>query len=209
MLPNSLKTAMKTLPPFTKPLLLQALSDLRKPKVLNNDESLYSFVNRRFGPEVARYAIDPLARGVFAGNAKELSVMSLGRRLHDVEQKYGSVLKGLFLDRKNSAKVDPFLLKSKLVQLSKKEKWAVWSLDGGLKTLVDTLAKNNINTGCEIRKSSPVVNISSSSKNNSLFVHTDKETIECRNVISCIPANNLEKVVGELNSNVQKLLRGI
>ncbi|XP_068220174.1 protoporphyrinogen oxidase isoform X2 [Palaemon carinicauda] len=206
-LPNSLKTALKKLPPFSKPLAISALSDFRAKKVHNTDESLYSFVNRRFGSEVAKYAIDPLARGVFAGNARELSVKSLAKRLHEVEQSHGSVLLGMFRDRKNSEKSDPELLKSELVQKARSEKWAVWSLKGGLETLVTTLAQKVEDSGVDILRNTPVTNIWQSGPK--LIVGTDKKQIEVDRVISCLPSNHLSSALEHTHKNLFKLLKSI
>ena len=176
--------------------------------MLNNDESLYSFVNRRFGPEVAKFAIDPLARGVFAGNARDLSVMSLGKRLHDVEQKYGSVLKGLIKDKKNAMKIEPSLLKCELVKRARLEKWSVWSLEGGLKTLVERLIELNTERGIMIKKNSPVINIDLN-KNRNINIFTDNEVIEAQNVISCLPANKLAKVIKNIDEDLSTIMKSI
>ncbi|RXG55221.1 hypothetical protein Avbf_09227 [Armadillidium vulgare] len=73
-----------------KPLAFQILGDLKAPVVPSNDESFFSFAQRRFGIEVAKYAVDPFCRGIFAGNAKDLSVMALTKSIYKAEQKYGS-----------------------------------------------------------------------------------------------------------------------
>ncbi|XP_066983853.1 protoporphyrinogen oxidase [Macrobrachium rosenbergii] len=206
-LPNSLQTAMKKLPPFSKPLAISALNDLRAKKVVNTDESLYSFVNRRFGSQVAKYAIDPLARGVFAGNARDLSVKSLAKRLHEVEQSYGSVLLGMLRDRKNAEKGDSELLKSKLVQKARREKWAVWSLKGGLETLVTTLAQKVEDSGVDIQKNTPVTTILQSGPK--LMVLTEKMQIEVDRVISCIPSNHLSAALKHNHKDLSQLLSSI
>ncbi|XP_047488368.1 protoporphyrinogen oxidase-like [Penaeus chinensis] len=206
-LPNSLKTALTKIPPFSKPLALSAISDLRAKKVLSDDESLFSFVNRRFGPDVAKYAIDPLARGVFAGNARDLSVKALAKRMHEVEQKHGSVLKGFIKDRKNAEKPDPGLAKCDLVQQARKEKWAVWSLQDGLETLVKTLAESLEQDGVEIRRNTPVLGIQGNQRH--LVVQTNGEEIHTERVISCLPANHLSQVVSDLDTDLSIILSRI
>ncbi|XP_037778703.1 protoporphyrinogen oxidase-like [Penaeus monodon] len=206
-LPNSLKTTLTKIPPFSKPLALSAISDLRAKKVLSDDESLFSFVNRRFGSDVARYAIDPLARGVFAGNARDLSVKALAKRMHEVEQKHGSVLKGFIKDRKNAEKPDPGLAKCDLVQQARKEKWAVWSLQDGLETLVKTLAESLEQDGVEIRRGTPVLGIRRSQGD--LVVQTNGEEIHTERVISCLPANHLSQVVSDIDTDLSIILSRI
>ena len=47
----------------------------------------------RFGEDVAQYAVDPLVRGICAGNARELSVHFIASYLHQKEQADGSAIK--------------------------------------------------------------------------------------------------------------------
>lgn len=206
-LPNSLKTLLTKSPPFSKPLAFSALRDLRAPKVVNNDESLYSFVNRRFGYEVAKYAIDPMSRGIFAGNARELSVNCIARRLHDVEQKYGTVLLGLLKDRKNAAKVDPDLESYELVKKAKKEKWSVWSVAGGLENFIMALEENVIENNVDIWKNTPVEGMVRSG--DKLVIQTEQKELEVNRVISCLPSNIMSSVIEPISSKLGTLLSSI
>ena len=69
LLPSDLAGAFKTSPPFSKPLIMAALHDLftGKSKTALEDESIYDFANRRFGKEIADYAISPMICGICAG----------------------------------------------------------------------------------------------------------------------------------------------
>lgn len=206
-LPNSLKTLFTKSPPFSKPLALSALRDMRAPKVINNDESLYSFVNRRFGSEVAKYAIDPMSRGIFAGNAKELSVNCIARRLHDVEQKHGTVLVGLLKDRKYAAKLDPDLQNYELVKKAKKEKWSVWSVTGGLENLVTALEKNVTENNVDIKKNTPLKAIVRSG--DKLVIQTEQKELEVNRVISCLPSNVMSAMIQPISPKLGNLLSSI
>jgi oxygen-dependent protoporphyrinogen oxidase len=59
----------------------------------HGDESIASFVRRRFGAEAADYLADPLLAGIHAGDAERLSVTALFPRLVDAERRSGSVLR--------------------------------------------------------------------------------------------------------------------
>jgi oxygen-dependent protoporphyrinogen oxidase len=78
-MPNGPGGIFKTLPPFSKPLIFAGLKDIftGKSKVPIEDESIYDFVARRLGKEVADYAISPVICGICAGDAKEISVKFL------------------------------------------------------------------------------------------------------------------------------------
>jgi oxygen-dependent protoporphyrinogen oxidase len=59
------------------------------------DESIGSFIRRRFGREAVDYLAEPLLAGIHAGDVDQLSIQSLFPRLVALEQSHGSVLRGL------------------------------------------------------------------------------------------------------------------
>lgn len=59
------------------------------------DESIASFVGRRFGREAVDYLADPLLAGIHAGDADRLSMRALFPRLVDAERQSGSVIRAL------------------------------------------------------------------------------------------------------------------
>ena len=201
-------STFRTLPPFSKPLAFAALADLRSPKVSNTDESLYSFVSRRFGTEVAKYAVDPMARGIFAGNARELSVKSIGKYLHECEQAHGGVLKGVLLKslRFHSGKDE--VMNNKLVKRARREKWAVWSLEAGLETLVKALHEDIIEKGVSVETNCIVSNINKNSRN-TISIQTSSEEVEVDHLISCIPAVGIGSLSAFFNADLENLLKCI
>ena len=58
------------------------------------EETLEQFVLRRLGKEFLQYAIDPFVAGTFAGRPEDLCVRSAFRRLWDLEQHHGSLIRG-------------------------------------------------------------------------------------------------------------------
>ena len=59
----------------------------------DDDESVASFVQRRFGEEAVDYVADPLLAGIHAGDASRLSMRALFPRLVDAEHQSGSVIR--------------------------------------------------------------------------------------------------------------------
>src|SRR4030095_4943526 len=57
------------------------------------DESIASFVRRRFGQEAVEYLADPLLAGIHAGDAERLSMRALFPRLLEAERQSGSVIR--------------------------------------------------------------------------------------------------------------------
>ena len=59
----------------------------------NEDESIASFVGRRFGEEAVDYLAEPLLAGIHAGDVDRLSMRALFPRLVDAERDRGSVIR--------------------------------------------------------------------------------------------------------------------
>jgi oxygen-dependent protoporphyrinogen oxidase len=92
-------------PALVKTSLLTARGKLRllgEPFVRRGggeDESVFDFVARRFGPEAAARAAGPALIGIYAGDAAALSVAAAFPRLVALEREHGSVLRGMFRTR--------------------------------------------------------------------------------------------------------------
>jgi oxygen-dependent protoporphyrinogen oxidase len=72
----------------------------------HEDESVYAFACRRFSQEVADQLFDPMSLGIYAGDAHLLSVASCFPFFKKIEEKYGSITRGMlatFLKKKRSS----------------------------------------------------------------------------------------------------------
>jgi oxygen-dependent protoporphyrinogen oxidase len=63
------------------------------------DESVAQFVVRRLGREFLDYAVNPFVGGVYAGDPRRLSVRHGFPKLHALEQRHGSLLRGALVRR--------------------------------------------------------------------------------------------------------------
>lgn len=72
----------------------------------NDDESLASFVSRRFGREVYDYLIEPLMAGIYAGDGEDLSLAATFPQLRVMEREHGSVVQAISESRSSEAKPD-------------------------------------------------------------------------------------------------------
>ncbi|XP_039905898.1 protoporphyrinogen oxidase-like [Simochromis diagramma] len=96
-MPSGISGIVRTVPPFSRPLLLSVAAEILVNKTKNDDESVHSFVSRRLGKELADIAVDSLCRGVFAGDCRKLSVRSCFPVLYNAEQHRGSIVLGMLL----------------------------------------------------------------------------------------------------------------
>lgn len=93
------------------------------------EESIAEFVVRRLGKEFLDHAIDALVAGVYAGDPYRLSVPQAFPKLAQLEERYGSLIKGQILgarERKKRGEVA-------------KDRAPKFSFDEGLQVLPDTL----------------------------------------------------------------------
>lgn len=65
-----------------------------------DDESVASFMTRRFGKEVSEAIADPIFSGIYAGDISRLSVNEALPRLAQWEREYGSLTKGVLREKK-------------------------------------------------------------------------------------------------------------
>lgn len=201
MLPNSPSGLLRTIPPFTRPLYRAILHDLTTGRTLAKagDESIYSFTERRFGKEIADYAISPMICGICAGDAREISVRFLMDSLFEKEQKYGGVLKGVLFSRfrgvPDENKVGLFDQDEppQLYKRALQEKWAMYSLTDGLEQLPRSLRKYLNEHDVNVQVSSRCRNLNFSSDGVQLSVRD--AVVRVPHVISSLPAYQLAPLV--------------
>jgi len=183
-LPSSLMTAVKT-PLFTLKDKLRILGEPFRKAGKNPEETLADMVKRRLGQSFLDYAIDPFILGVYAGDPNRLVPKYALPKLYNLEQQYGSFIKGSF-KKKFEPKTDE----------EKKVSRDVFSVVGGLSKLTDALqkkiGKENIQFGISDLSVKPFENhyIVSFKDQNGTQVE-----VETRKVISTIGAHQLNKVI--------------
>uniref|UniRef100_A0A673FKD2 Protoporphyrinogen oxidase n=1 Tax=Sinocyclocheilus rhinocerous TaxID=307959 RepID=A0A673FKD2_9TELE len=102
-MPSGPGGVVRTIPPFSRPIIQSILKEILIRKGTEEDESVHAFVSRRLGSELANIAIDSLCRGVFAGDSRQLSVRSCFPPLYEAERSRGSVVLGMLMGSGESA----------------------------------------------------------------------------------------------------------
>ena len=72
-----------------------------------DDESLASFFRRRMGRQAFERMLEPLMAGIYAGDAEQMSVQATFPRFVELEQQYGSVIRGMMTARKAGSSATP------------------------------------------------------------------------------------------------------
>lgn len=76
------------------PGLMREIFQQKRPPDLQ-DESVGSFVSRRFGANLADNIVSAVLHGIYAGDAYQLSIRSILPRLWETEGKYGSLTRSI------------------------------------------------------------------------------------------------------------------
>lgn len=108
--------------PATKLRFLAELLSRRRHR--RDDISIATFVTDHFGKEALEYIAEPLLSGVYGGESSQLSAESVLPRFVGYERDYGSLIRGVRHEQKNSKGANLFL-----------------SFSGGMQTLIDSLIR--------------------------------------------------------------------
>ena len=115
-----------------------------------NDETLESFVVRRMGRECLDRLAEPLVGGVHASDPKQMSLAATFPRLLEMEQNYGSLLKGFIAARR---KVEEMRRKYP-VKPGEKPRTFFTSFVNGMQQLTDSMAnavgRGHMRTGVSV-----------------------------------------------------------
>ena len=128
-LPSGLWSAIST-PLFTWGDKFRILGEPWRAKGNDPNENLAKLVKRRMGDSFLDYAIDPFISGIYAGNPNELVTRYALPKLYQLEQDYGSFIKGAMKKAK--------LPKSERDKKATKE---VFSAKGGLSRMTEAMAE--------------------------------------------------------------------
>ncbi len=186
-LPSSLSQMF--LNPLTRGLPMTLLKESFREVGRAEDESIYEFFMRRFGPYVTHTFVDPLVKGIFAGDMEELSIKACFTALFEWEREYGSIVKGLFLapKQKNEAKGE------------------IFSFEGGLQTLTDTLANalgDSLNLDCQV--------VSLKFLESGVEIETkDGRIATAETIISALPPEVIGALMAPHHPEIASLLQGI
>lgn len=147
------------------PALFRALSEFFRPaqQLPLPNETLFAFIERRFGKVIAENFILPLTTGIWGGGAEKILARHAFPSLVELELKYGGILRGLLL-KKFSGSPDRMLSPAQ----SLKHRWpaGLLSFAGGMQTLIESF-ENNLRTwaysnpagSIEFKYSTPVTSI--------------------------------------------------
>ncbi|MFP4525536.1 MAG: protoporphyrinogen oxidase [Bacteroidales bacterium] len=167
----------------------------------NPCETLDQLVKRRMGQSFLNYAVDPFILGVYAGDPARIVPKYALPKLYYLEQDYGSFIGGAIKKR----------LREEKDEMEKQATKEVFSVKGGLKNLVQALAKSIDNESFILNAKDTTVEPIESSRYRILVKDgSGKKEMTASTIISTIPSHEVPQVFNfiedKLLENINNLL---
>jgi oxygen-dependent protoporphyrinogen oxidase len=156
-------------------------------RAANDDETLASFVRRRFGDEAVEFLAEPLLAGIHAGDVDRLSARALFPRLVEAERRQGSVIRAF-----------------RALHMKPSPHGAFVSLPGGTGELVDALVAR-LDPGT-VRLGSRVTDLR---RAGTFVVETPYEPLHARAVIVAVPAYAAGGLLRSIDTTISGLCETI
>jgi len=166
-------------------------------KTDSREESLAEFVRRRFGPEALERIAQPMVGGIYTADPEQLSLAACMPRFIEMEQKYGSVIRGLMAQKKSGKAADAGARYSSFVSLKR-------GLTMMVERIVASLPADSIHFHC------PVVSVEKGSNGKPYDVIVASGTVVPSDaVVLSSPAFATADMLEKLDSEAANLLRRI
>jgi oxygen-dependent protoporphyrinogen oxidase len=157
------------------------------------DESIATFLRRRFGQEAVARLGEPLLAGIHAGDPERLSILATFPRFRDLEERHGSLVRGMWATPRPAAP-------------GAKPPAAFYSLRGGLREMVDALVVRLERE--RIRTKTPVSAVSRTADGFSLSV-PGGGTVSAERVIVAAPGPKIAPALAGLVPGAARTLAAI
>ncbi|HAM35704.1 MAG TPA: protoporphyrinogen oxidase [Elusimicrobia bacterium] len=173
-----------------------------RPGSRQQDESVAQFASRRLGQEAMEKLIEPMTAGVFAGNPDQLSLRSCFPRIHELESRYGGLIKAMLALRGERRR------RGVKQSMSAGPGGVLTSFDAGVEVLIDSLA------GClakSLRLNAAVEAVSRCNGKYLLSVRENSGSAQCEAdaVVLATPAHAAGRLLGvsapELGAELERI----
>jgi oxygen-dependent protoporphyrinogen oxidase len=166
-----------------------------QPRTVTGDETVAALVSRHFGAEMVDRVADPLLSGIYGADADVLSARTVLPRFVEMEQKYGSLSRGMLAARRRMAELTKGRPKPPLFS----------SLKHGMQQLVDTLLAQldprAFRLGVEVGQ------VQFAGSEWTVIGPETRERFDA--VVMATPAHVAGRLVADLDSDLAQELRGI
>ncbi len=166
---------------------------------VKEDESLGSFVRRRFGQEALERVAQPLVGGIYASDPDQLSLTATMPRFKEMERNQRSVIYAMWSAQRERANHR---------EAGSGARWSLFvTLTGGMQELVDTIAQR-LPEGV-VRLNSPATDLNRNAGNTWQIAVSGKEIVEADAVILAAPAFRAGELLTSIAANAGADLKNI
>jgi len=200
MAPTRLWPLIRT-PLFSWPGKLRMALDLFLPRGgKGGDESLGSFVRRRFGQELLERVAQPLMGGIYAGDPEELSLKATMPRFLELERTRRSIIWATWLEQRRRARSQ---------RMGGGARWGLFvTFADGMQLLVETLA-GRLPAGT-VRQGTRAVGLEWNAAKKVWGITTEGgEELEADGVILAIPAYGAARTLSSVDPELAQELAAI
>ncbi len=167
-----------------------------------SDETLAEFGRRRLGEEALNKLIAPMVSGIFAGDPETMSLKSCFKRIYELEQEYGGLIKAMIkLAKQKKAEIKA----GKAVASAAGPGGILTSFEQGIQQLTDGVGsglQGEVKLGCAVTQITP--------KDGGYLLNLDNgEQVEAEILVSAVPAYAAAKMLAETSSPTAELLNEI
>jgi oxygen-dependent protoporphyrinogen oxidase len=166
------------------------------------DESLGDFARRRLGPEALEKLIDPMVTGIFAGDPDAMSLRACFPLIHDLERKYGGLVRGMLSLRRERAR------QGTKAEMSAGPGGVLMSFDEGVQALSDTLAER-LAEGLHLNVAAERIERNGDGYHLSLDAGGRREEMSADVVVVTTPAYAAAQIVAPLDGELSEALAAI
>lgn len=192
-IPNSFKSFGAS--SFKGMLIKSILKDLTSARRQIPDESIGSFITRRFGRKLAEEFVDPFVSGVFAGDMDKLSVAACFPHFVKAEEQHRSLIWGSLKRKSKPITSSPFV--------QKMQKSSLFTFKGGMETLTKALADRLEN---HITYQKYAIGLKAHEEGINIQLD-DGEILACNHLFCTIPSHELVSLFN--NESVKACLNNI
>ena len=176
---------------------LRIIGEMFAPKGSGEDETLASFAKRRLGKEAYEKLIDPMASGIYAGDPEKMSLKSCFLKVYNLEQKYGSLIKGMLKLQKEAKKTGK--------KVGAGPGGVLTSFYDGMGMMIDALSGI---LGGRLRTGTRAVSVDKQ-KDNYLVYLSDGSHLDAGAVVFATPAFETSGMVKGIDKNLSSVLSEI
>lgn len=182
--------------------LRSALDLVLPPRKDLADESLAAFVRRRFGQELLDKLAQPMVAGVYVGDAEKLSAAHVAARFVEMERTTGSVIRGLWAERKSSAAEANCQVDASGARYS-----LFAGYDQGMAVVVDSLVAALSKENIDLQLNTTVNSIRKSAEPSSRFVVSSPSQVwQCDQVVLATAPKVSSALLADLNAPLSREL---